>query len=78
MDRGFKLTWHMTSNWDWFYTYEPISSGSIFIKNNHALEVDAVGTIKIKMYDDIVRTVEGVRHLNNLKKNLLSIGQSSH
>ena len=43
--------------------------------NDHALEIAAIGTIKIKMFDGIIRTIEEVRHVNGLKKNLLSLGQ---
>ena len=43
--------------------------------NDHALEIGGVGTIKIKMYDGTVRTLQGVRHVKGLTKNLLSIGQ---
>jgi hypothetical protein len=35
MDPG--ATWHMTPNRDWFHTYEPISEGSVFMGDNHAL-----------------------------------------
>jgi len=67
-------TWHMTLHRDWFYTYEPILEGSLFIGNDHALEIVRVGTIKIKMFDGFVYTLQGVRHIKGLKKNLLSIG----
>ena len=43
--------------------------------NDHALEIAGIGTIKLKMYDGTVRTIQGVRHVKGLKKNLLSIGQ---
>ncbi|RDX80297.1 hypothetical protein CR513_39162, partial [Mucuna pruriens] len=53
-------TWHMTPHRDWFHTYEPISGGSVFMGNNHALEIAGVGTVKIKMYDGTVRTIQGL------------------
>ena len=31
--------------------------------NDHALEIVGVGTIKLKMYDGIVRTIQGVLHV---------------
>jgi len=43
--------------------------------NGHALEVIGVGIVKIKMYDGIVRIIQEVRHVKDLKKNLLSVGQ---
>ncbi|KAJ6885640.1 hypothetical protein NC651_026314 [Populus alba x Populus x berolinensis] len=73
MDSG--ATWHMTPNRDWFHTYEPISEGLVFMGNDHALEIAGIGTIKLKMYDGSIRTISGVRHVKDLKKNLLSVGQ---
>jgi len=63
----------MTSHHDWFYTYEPILEGSVFMGNDYALEIFGVGTIKIKVFDGSVYTLQGIRHMKGLKKNLLSI-----
>ena len=43
--------------------------------NDHALEIAGIGTIKIKMHDGTIRTIQEVRHVKGLKKNLLSLGQ---
>ena len=50
----------------------------MYISDNLALEIVGIGTIKIKIYDGIIRTIQGVRHVADvadLKKNLLSLGQ---
>ncbi|KAH9680516.1 hypothetical protein KPL71_026569 [Citrus sinensis] len=60
---------------EWFHTYEPISGGSVYMGDDHALEIAGIGTVKIKMFDGTIRTIGGVRHVNGLKKNLLSLGQ---
>ncbi|KAH9669265.1 hypothetical protein KPL70_021724 [Citrus sinensis] len=70
-----RATWHMTSRRELFHTYEPISGGSVYMGNDHALEIAGIGTIKIKMFDGTIRTIGKVRHVNGLKKNLLSLGQ---
>ena len=41
--------------------------------NNVAYEVVGIGTIKIKMFDRIVRTLTDVRLVLELKKNLISL-----
>jgi hypothetical protein len=56
-------TWHMTSNQDWFDTYESISQGSVFMGNDHALEIVDIDTIKLKMYDGSIHIISGVRHV---------------
>ena len=43
--------------------------------DDHALEIAGIGTIKIKMFDNTIRTIGEVRHVNDLKKNLLFLGQ---
>ena len=73
MDSG--ATWHMTSHREWFHTYEPCSGGFVYMGNDHALEIAGIGTVKIKMYDGTIRTIQEVRHVKGLKKNLLSLGQ---
>ena len=65
----------MTSRREWFHQYEPVSRGLVYMGDNHALEIVGIGTIKIKMYDGIICTIQGVRHVTGLKKNLLSLGQ---
>ena len=42
---------------------------------DNALKIIGIGTIKLKMHDGTVRTIQGVRHVEGLKKNLLSLGQ---
>ncbi|KAK0602044.1 hypothetical protein LWI29_029846 [Acer saccharum] len=68
-------TWHMTSRREWFHKYEHVSGGSVFMGNDHALEIAGIGTIKIKIHDGTIRTIQEVRHVKGLKKNLLSLGQ---
>lgn len=65
----------MTSRREWFHQYEPISGGSVFMGDDHALEIVSIGTIKLKMFDGTIRTITEVQHLKGLKKNLLSLGQ---
>lgn len=45
------------------------------MRNDHALEIVGICTIKLKMYDGTVRTIQKVRHVKGLKNNLLSLGQ---
>ncbi|KAE8688623.1 hypothetical protein F3Y22_tig00110962pilonHSYRG00058 [Hibiscus syriacus] len=67
-------TYHMTSRREWFHHYEPVSGGSVYSCNDHALEIVGVGTIKLKMYDGTIKVVRDVRHVKGWKKNLLSYG----
>ncbi|KAE8698455.1 Detected protein of unknown function [Hibiscus syriacus] len=53
-------TYHMTSRREWFHHYEPVSGGSVYSYNDHASEIIGVGTIKLKMYDGIIKVVRDV------------------
>ena len=43
--------------------------------DDNALEIVGIGTVKIKMFDGIVRIFQDVRHVKGLMKNLLFVGQ---
>ncbi|KAE8733376.1 hypothetical protein F3Y22_tig00001323pilonHSYRG00009 [Hibiscus syriacus] len=53
-------TYHMTSRREWFHHYEPVSGGSVYSCNDHALEIIGVRTIKLKMYDGTIKVVQDV------------------
>jgi hypothetical protein len=42
--------------------------------NNVAYKIVGIGTIRIRVHDGIVRTLTNVRHIPDLKKNLISLG----
>ena len=70
-----RATWHMTFQREWFHTYEPISREFVHRGDYHALEIAVFCTIKIKMFDGIIRIIEEVRYIIGLEKILLSLGQ---
>jgi hypothetical protein len=65
---------HMSHKRDWFTTYDSVNGGSVLMGNNVACKIIGIGTIKIRMHDGIVRTLTNVRHIPDLKKNLISLG----
>ncbi|GJW36959.1 gag-pol polyprotein [Tanacetum coccineum] len=69
-------TFHMTARREWFHQYKPISGGgSVYSCNDHELKIIGIRSIMVKMHDGTVRTIRDVRHVEGLKKNLLSLGQ---
>lgn len=67
-------SYHISPHRDWFSTYEPIQGGAVLMGNDVACKVTGIGAIKIKMHDGIVRTLTNVRHVPDMKKNLISLG----
>nr|GEX49786.1 retrovirus-related Pol polyprotein from transposon TNT 1-94 [Tanacetum cinerariifolium] len=69
-------TFHMSARREWFHQYKPISGGgSMYSCNYHELKIIGIGSIMVKMHDGTVRIIQDVRHMEGLKKNLLSLGQ---
>src|SRR5688572_9481091 len=42
--------------------------------NNASCKVVGIGSIRVKMFDGIERTLSNVRHVPDMKKNLISLG----
>ena len=43
------------------------------MSNNASCKVAIIGTVRIKMFDGVVRTLGDIRHVPDLKKNLISL-----
>ncbi|KAG8497256.1 hypothetical protein CXB51_008476 [Gossypium anomalum] len=71
LDSG--CTFHMSPNQDWFTTYEIVSEGVVLIRNNASCKIASVGTINVRMLDGVVRTLSDIRHVPELKRNLISL-----
>ena len=59
----------MTYNWDRFSTYELVHKGTVLMGNNASCKVAGIGTIRIKMFNGVVRTLGDVGHVLDLKRN---------
>jgi len=67
-------THHMCLHESWFSTYQPIKNGVALMGNDFSCKILGVGSIKITMSDGTVRTLTDVRHVPDLRKNLISMG----
>jgi len=65
---------HMCPHRSWFSSYQAIDGGIVLMGNNVSCRTIGVGSIKIRMFDGIVRTWMEVRHVPELKKNLICLG----
>ena len=63
----------MTPNRDWFSTYELVHKGTILMGNNASCKVAGIGIVRIKIFDGVVHTLGDVRHVLDLKRNLISL-----
>ncbi|KAE8657094.1 hypothetical protein F3Y22_tig00116997pilonHSYRG00993 [Hibiscus syriacus] len=72
LDSG--CSYHITPNREWFSTYRSVNSGFVYLGDDRCCNIVGIGDVRIKMYDGSVRTLSGVRHIPDLKKNLISLG----
>ena len=63
----------MCPNRDWVSTYEIVSKGVVVMGNNASCKIVGIGMVRIKMFDGVVRTLGDVRHIPDLKRNLISL-----
>ena len=64
----------MCSHRNWFVSYQSVDEGVVFMGNGIPCETVGVGSIRIKMFDGIVRESTDVRYVPDLKSNLISLG----
>ena len=69
----FGYTFHMTPNQDRLSTYELVHKGAVLMGNNASCKVAGIGIIHIKMFDGVVLTLSDVKHVLDLKRNLISL-----
>ena len=72
LDSG--CTFHMSANRSYFTTYQSYDGGMILMGNNSVCKVVGIGTVSLKMYNGMVRELTQVRHVPELKSNMISIG----
>ena len=58
---------------EWFDTYKPYNS-TVIMGNDATCSVIGISAVKIKIFDGVVRVFEDVRHILNLRKNLIYLG----
>ena len=69
LDSG--ATFHMCPHKNWFATYKQ-TSGTVYLGDDNPLEVEGIGNIKLKMFDDIIRNID-CWHVPQMKRNLISL-----
>ena len=58
---------------DWFSSYQEVNGRKVLLGNNMSYSVVGIGTMAINMFDGMTRTLKEVRHVPDLKRNLISL-----
>jgi hypothetical protein len=71
LDSG--CTYHMSLIWEWFFDFEELDGGVVYMGNDNLCKTVRIGSIKLLNYDGSTRVLNDVRYVPNLKKNLISL-----
>ncbi|GAA0182096.1 hypothetical protein LIER_30322 [Lithospermum erythrorhizon] len=58
---------------EWFLTYEQVDGGNISMANSSTCKVVRIGSIKLRTHDGMFCTLNDVRHVPHMTKNLISL-----
>ncbi|KAH9684587.1 hypothetical protein KPL70_013604 [Citrus sinensis] len=72
LDTG--ATYHLCPIKEWFTDFRNLESGAVVMGNDQPCRTMGIGTIRLKMFDGMVRELKEVRFVPALKKNLISVG----
>ncbi|KAH9704893.1 Integrase catalytic domain-containing protein [Citrus sinensis] len=71
LDSGY--TYHMCPHKHLFSSYQRFDGGKVLMGNNALCKVTGIGSVRLKMSDGIIRELDNVRHIPELKRNLISL-----
>ncbi len=71
LDSG--CSFHIYPNRSLYHEYEYFDGGKVLMGNNNGCKIVRIGSVKIMMYDGVIRTLHGVRRTPELKRNLISV-----
>ena len=63
----------MCPNRDWFSSFEKLDGCFTIIGDDHLCNMEGIGTVRIKMFDRIVRELKEMRYVPQLERNLISV-----
>ena len=67
-------SFHVTPSLESFASYTAGSLGKVYLGNNHACEIEGVGTIHLALENGQELVLHDVRYVPGIKKSLLSVG----
>ena len=57
-----------------FFSFEKLDGCSIIMGDDRRCNMEGISIVQIKMFDGMVRKLKKVRHVPQLKRNLISVG----
>ncbi|KAL1223435.1 Retrovirus-related Pol polyprotein from transposon TNT 1-94 [Cardamine amara subsp. amara] len=66
-----RVSYHICPKREWFTTYTLVDHGCIKMANNSISQVVGIGSVKIRTHDGRLCTLNNVRHVPSIEKNLI-------
>ena len=70
----FGCFYHMYPNREMFLDFKKFNGGVVYMGNDSTCKMTGIGSVQIKMFDGVIRKLNDVRYVRDLKKNLISLG----
>ena len=67
-------TYHFCFKWEWFASFEKLDGGLVSLGDGHTCQIEGICTVRIKLFDGMVRELKEVRYVSQSTKNLTSVG----
>eukprot|EP00253_Pinus_taeda_P008927 PITA_08927 len=64
---------HMCIHKEWFKEYKSINDGVVYMGNDVTCNIVGIGSVQLQMFDGTTRILTDVRHVLDLRKNLISL-----
>jgi len=58
---------------EWFASFEKLDGGLVSFGNGHTCQIEGIGTVRIKLFDEMIRELKDVRYVPQLNKNLVLV-----
>ena len=69
-----RCSYHMSPRNEWFLDFQETEGGCVLLGNNKACKIAGKGKVQVKTHDGCIQTLQEVRFVPELERNLLSIG----
>jgi hypothetical protein len=67
-------SFHTCTNRDWFGSFKPVQKGDVVrMGDDNPCDIVGVGSVQIKAHDGMTRTLQNVRYIPGMSKNLISL-----
>jgi len=67
-------TYHICSKREWFASFRKLDRGLVSFDNRHTCQIEVIGTVHIKLFDEMIRELKDMRYVPQSQKNLISVG----